>query len=90
MQSWIKSGLRDFSISRAAVDWGIPVPNDNKQTIYVWFDALLGYCSFLIQKEIMVDFLFLDLNVIRMFSFLFFSIVKMQVKLIIFYRLIGV
>ncbi|CBI31697.3 hypothetical protein VitviT2T_019216 [Vitis vinifera] len=45
VQSWIKSGLRDFSISRASVDWGIPVPNDNKQTIYVWFDALLGYIS---------------------------------------------
>ncbi|OVA18319.1 Valyl/Leucyl/Isoleucyl-tRNA synthetase [Macleaya cordata] len=45
VQSWIKSGLRDFSISRASVDWGIPVPNDKKQTIYVWFDALLGYLS---------------------------------------------
>ncbi|KAG5237604.1 methionyl-tRNA synthetase family protein [Salix suchowensis] len=45
VQSWIKNGLKDFSISRASVDWGIPVPNDNKQTIYVWFDALLGYIS---------------------------------------------
>lgn len=45
VQSWIKRGLRDFSISRASVDWGIPVPNDSKQTIYVWFDALLGYIS---------------------------------------------
>ncbi|GAV76088.1 tRNA-synt_1g domain-containing protein [Cephalotus follicularis] len=45
VQSWIKSGLKDFSISRASVNWGIPVPNDNKQTIYVWFDALLGYIS---------------------------------------------
>ncbi|KAM6598947.1 hypothetical protein CsatA_018556 [Cannabis sativa] len=45
VQTWIKSGLRDFSISRASVDWGIPVPNDSKQTIYVWFDALLGYIS---------------------------------------------
>lgn len=45
VQSWIRSGLRDFSISRALVDWGIPVPNDSKQTIYVWFDALLGYIS---------------------------------------------
>lgn len=45
VQGWIKSGLRDFSISRAFLDWGIPVPNDNKQTIYVWFDALLGYIS---------------------------------------------
>nr|CAB3496708.1 unnamed protein product [Digitaria exilis] len=48
VQGWIKSGLRDFSISRASVDWGIPVPNDTKQTIYVWFDALLGYISALI------------------------------------------
>ncbi|XP_061362750.1 methionine--tRNA ligase, chloroplastic/mitochondrial [Gastrolobium bilobum] len=45
VQSWIKSGLRDFSISRASVDWGIPLPNDKTQTIYVWFDALLGYIS---------------------------------------------
>ncbi|KAF7827449.1 methionine--tRNA ligase, chloroplastic/mitochondrial [Senna tora] len=45
VQSWIKSGLKDFSISRASVDWGIPIPNDKTQTIYVWFDALLGYIS---------------------------------------------
>ncbi|WOL12634.1 methionine--tRNA ligase, chloroplastic/mitochondrial [Canna indica] len=48
VQGWIKSGLRDFSISRSSVEWGIPVPNDNKQTIYVWFDALLGYISALL------------------------------------------
>lgn len=42
VQGWIKNGLRDFSISRSSVEWGIPVPNDDKQTIYVWFDALLG------------------------------------------------
>ncbi|KAK6933201.1 Methionyl/Leucyl tRNA synthetase [Dillenia turbinata] len=34
VQNWIKSGLKDFSISRASVDWGIPVPNDKNQTIY--------------------------------------------------------
>ncbi|CAI9092443.1 OLC1v1027672C1 [Oldenlandia corymbosa var. corymbosa] len=50
VQSWIKSGLRDFSISRASVDWGIEVPNDAKQTIYVWFDALLGYISALLDE----------------------------------------
>uniref|UniRef100_A0A1D1YY76 methionine--tRNA ligase n=2 Tax=Anthurium amnicola TaxID=1678845 RepID=A0A1D1YY76_9ARAE len=50
VQSWIKSGLRDFSISRASVEWGIPVPNDRKQTIYVWFDALLGYVSSLLKE----------------------------------------
>ncbi|XP_047327885.1 methionine--tRNA ligase, chloroplastic/mitochondrial [Impatiens glandulifera] len=51
VQSWIKSGLRDFSVSRASVDWGIRVPNDSKQTIYVWFDALLGYISALLEDE---------------------------------------
>lgn len=39
---WVKSGVRDFSISRAAVEWGIRVPQDPRQTVYVWFDALLG------------------------------------------------
>ena len=42
---WVRSGVRDFSISRAAVDWGIPIPRDPKQTVYVWFDALNGYLS---------------------------------------------
>ncbi|KAL0294905.1 UNVERIFIED_CONTAM: Methionine--tRNA ligase, chloroplastic/mitochondrial [Sesamum calycinum] len=51
VQGWVKSGLRDFSISRASVNWGIPVPNDAKQTIYVWFDALLGYISALLEDN---------------------------------------
>ncbi|KAK9699462.1 hypothetical protein RND81_08G175300 [Saponaria officinalis] len=51
VQGWIKTGLKDFSISRAAVDWGINVPNDHNQTIYVWFDALLGYISALLEDE---------------------------------------
>lgn len=51
VEGWIKGGLRDFSISRAAVDWGIPVPNDTDQTIYVWFDALLGYISALSEDK---------------------------------------
>uniref|UniRef100_A0A2P2JZW0 methionine--tRNA ligase n=1 Tax=Rhizophora mucronata TaxID=61149 RepID=A0A2P2JZW0_RHIMU len=51
VQSWIRSGLKDFSISRASVDWGIPVPNDKRQTIYVWFDALLGYISALLEDK---------------------------------------
>uniref|UniRef100_A0A7N0V4N8 methionine--tRNA ligase n=1 Tax=Kalanchoe fedtschenkoi TaxID=63787 RepID=A0A7N0V4N8_KALFE len=55
VRGWVNSGLKDFSISRAAVDWGIPVPNDNKQTIYVWFDALLGYVSALSEGESQAD-----------------------------------
>lgn len=42
---WVRAGLRDFSISRAAVAWGIPIPRDPGQTVYVWFDALFGYAS---------------------------------------------
>lgn len=51
VQGWIKNGLKDFSISRASVDWGIAVPNDSEQTIYVWFDALLGYVSALLEES---------------------------------------
>ena len=36
VMGWVKEGLRDFSISRANVKWGIPVPRDPDQTIYVW------------------------------------------------------
>jgi methionyl-tRNA synthetase len=41
--SFIKSGLRDFSLSRARLKWGVPVPWDDSQVIYVWIDALLNY-----------------------------------------------
>jgi methionyl-tRNA synthetase len=42
---WVKEGLRDFSISRAKVKWGVPLPRDPSQTAYVWFDALAGYLT---------------------------------------------
>ena len=41
----IKSGLRDFSISRTSLEWGIPLPWDPKHVTYVWFDALTNYLS---------------------------------------------
>lgn len=44
------SNKRDLSISRASTSWGIPVPGDASQVVYVWFDALLGYLSSLIGK----------------------------------------
>lgn len=44
--SFIKSGLKDFSISRQNVAWGIPVPDDPTHTIYVWFDALINYLTY--------------------------------------------
>ena len=49
--SFIKSGLRDFSVSRQGVSWGIPVPDDPKHTIYVWFDALINYLTYGIEKK---------------------------------------
>ena len=43
--SFIKGGLRDLSLSRARLKWGVPVPWDTSQVIYVWIDALLNYYS---------------------------------------------
>ncbi len=46
--TFIRSGLTDFSVSRAqkrAHGWGIPVPGDSTQVIYVWFDALANYIT---------------------------------------------
>lgn len=41
----LKAGVKDVSISREKVTWGIPTPWDKTQTIYVWFDALINYYS---------------------------------------------
>jgi methionyl-tRNA synthetase len=43
--SVIRSGLRDFSISRTSFAWGIPLPWDPKHVCYVWFDALTNYIT---------------------------------------------
>jgi methionyl-tRNA synthetase len=43
--SFLEGEVQDLSISRSTFDWGIPVPWDTKQVIYVWFDALLNYAS---------------------------------------------
>jgi methionyl-tRNA synthetase len=41
----IRSGLRDFSVSRTSLQWGIPLPWDPKHVAYVWFDALTNYLA---------------------------------------------
>ncbi len=41
----IKQGLLDFSISRTSISWGIPLPWDERHVAYVWFDALINYCT---------------------------------------------
>ena len=43
--SFVKSGLRDLSVSRSTFSWGIPVPDDPKHVIYVWLDALANYVT---------------------------------------------
>ncbi|MDP2932742.1 MAG: methionine--tRNA ligase [bacterium] len=44
---FVKSGLTDISVSRSTktLSWGIPVPGDREQVIYIWFDALINYVS---------------------------------------------
>jgi len=42
---FVRGGLKDLSISRSTVKWGIPVPNDPAHVIYVWLDALTNYVS---------------------------------------------
>lgn len=43
--SFVKGGLKDLSVTRINLDWGIKVPFDEKHTIYVWFDALFNYLT---------------------------------------------
>ncbi len=43
--SFIKSGLRDLSISRTTFSWGVPVPGNDKHIMYVWLDALTNYIT---------------------------------------------
>lgn len=42
---FLREDLRDLSISRSSFNWGIPVPDDEKHVIYVWFDALINYLT---------------------------------------------
>lgn len=42
---FIRQGLRDFSMSRTSITWGIPLPWDPAHVTYVWFDALFNYCT---------------------------------------------
>ena len=54
IKNFVSAGLQDFSISRLKekMPWGIPVPNDDSQVMYVWFDALTNYVSTLAEEGI--------------------------------------
>ena len=58
--SFVKSGLKDLSISRKSFSWGIKVPSNNDHVIYVWLDALTNYISALnyphVQDKLYKDF----------------------------------
>ncbi len=58
IKSFVKEGLQDFSISRlkSKMPWGIPVPGDDSQVMYVWFDALVNYISTLGWPDNLKDF----------------------------------
>jgi methionyl-tRNA synthetase len=47
IRTFVEGGLNDFSISRlkSKMPWGVPVPGDDEQVMYVWFDALVNYIS---------------------------------------------
>jgi len=45
VKSFVKSGLRDISVSRCRLKWGIPWPDDPHQVFYVWYDALTSYMT---------------------------------------------
>ncbi|MGH7064298.1 MAG: methionine--tRNA ligase [Stellaceae bacterium] len=53
--SFVRSGLKDLSISRTSFSWGIPVPGDPKHVIYVWLDALTNYITELDYPDINAD-----------------------------------
>ena len=55
VQNFVAGGLKDFSISRRDLPWGIPVPGHPGHTFYVWFDALVGYLTALLEPEDPID-----------------------------------
>lgn len=58
IETFVRAGLSDFSISRlkSKMPWGVPVPGDSEQVMYVWFDALINYISTLGWPEAGSDF----------------------------------
>lgn len=83
MLNFIKQGLEDVSFSRPRKDlkWGIPVPDDDTQTIYVWADALLNYISALgglddknFKKYWPADIHFLGKDILRFHSTIWLGI----------------
>lgn len=67
VMSFVKSGLKDLSVSRTSFSWGVPVPDDLKHVMYVWVDALSNYITALGYPETsgkMADFWPCDVHMI--------------------------
>ena len=78
MVNFVKGGLRDLSVSRTAVKWGIPVPFDEKHTVYVWLDALINYltaCGYLENKVKFKKFWPADVHLVGKEIFKFHTII---------------
>jgi methionyl-tRNA synthetase len=78
MVNFVKEGLKDLSVSRTAVEWGIPVPFDEKHTVYVWFDALINYltaCGYLDDKVKFGKFWPADVHLVGKEIFKFHTII---------------
>lgn len=72
--SFVKGGLDDIAISRSKVEWGIPLPWDKTQTVYVWVDALLNYYSapIIAQKDLFPpDVQFMAKDILRFHAVIF-------------------
>ena len=64
MINFIKQGLEDLCVSRTSFNWGIPVPDDEKHVIYVWFDAVINYITPLIHNPGMKKFWPADIHLV--------------------------
>ena len=64
--SFVKSGLKDLSISRKSFSWGIKVPSNKDHVIYVWLDALTNYLSALNYPDV-------ENNLFKNFGLLIFT-----------------
>lgn len=73
--SRIEQGIEDVSVSREGVTWGIPVPWDKSQTVYVWVDALINYYSATQFLENKKDFWPADLHLMAKDIFWFHAVI---------------
>ena len=64
MIQFIKRGLEDLCISRTSFDWGIPVPDDPRHVIYVWFDAVINYLTPTVENPALKKFWPADIHLV--------------------------